>query len=101
MHIVKTACIQFKCATPPDIKTYNNDGWFSIWEECKRKNIDRAVKLVREAHAKGSHIILLQELFEGLYFCQYQREDLFRLAKTADVFLIKDNHFICLHYLFF
>ncbi|AEC07998.1 nitrilase-like protein 1 [Arabidopsis thaliana] len=37
--------------------------------------------LVREAHAKGANIILIQELFEGYYFCQAQREDFFKRAK--------------------
>ncbi|KAA3455477.1 N-carbamoylputrescine amidase [Gossypium australe] len=37
--------------------------------------------LVRAAHAKGANIILIQELFEGYYFCQAQREDFFQRAK--------------------
>jgi N-carbamoylputrescine amidase len=35
-------------------------------------NIERGVKLVREAAARGANIILLQELFETPYFCQDQ-----------------------------
>ncbi|XP_013631335.1 PREDICTED: N-carbamoylputrescine amidase isoform X1 [Brassica oleracea var. oleracea] len=38
-------------------------------------------RLVREAHAKGANIVLIQELFEGYYFCQAQREDYFQRAK--------------------
>lgn len=33
-------------------------------------NMDKANRLVREAAAQGAQIILLQELFHGLYFCQ-------------------------------
>ncbi|XP_066331559.1 N-carbamoylputrescine amidase isoform X1 [Miscanthus floridulus] len=38
-------------------------------------------KLIREAHKKGAKIVLIQELFEGHYFCQAQRLDFFRRAK--------------------
>ncbi|KAM6595286.1 hypothetical protein CsatA_005810 [Cannabis sativa] len=41
----------------------------------------REKMLVRAAHAKGANIILIQELFEGYYFCQAQREDFFTRAK--------------------
>ncbi|CAM8970580.1 unnamed protein product [Rhodiola kirilowii] len=44
-------------------------------------NIDTAERLVRTAHKKGANIILIQELFEGYYFCQAQREDFFQRAK--------------------
>nr|KJB32982.1 hypothetical protein B456_006G1125001 [Gossypium raimondii] len=44
-------------------------------------NLATAERLVRAAHAKGANIILIQELFEGYYFCQAQREDFFRRAK--------------------
>ncbi|KAL1203481.1 N-carbamoylputrescine amidase [Cardamine amara subsp. amara] len=44
-------------------------------------NVATAERLVREAHAKGANIILIQELFEGYYFCQAQREDFFQRAK--------------------
>ncbi|XVE59589.1 hypothetical protein DITRI_Ditri05aG0057900 [Diplodiscus trichospermus] len=40
-----------------------------------------AERLVRAAHGKGANIILIQELFEGYYFCQAQREDFFQRAK--------------------
>jgi N-carbamoylputrescine amidase len=45
-------------------------------------NVDTAERLVRAAHAKGANIILIQELFEGYYFCQAQREDYFLRAKS-------------------
>ncbi len=41
-----------------------------------------AETLVREAAGKGAKIILLQELFESLYFCQVEKPDFFRLATT-------------------
>jgi N-carbamoylputrescine amidase len=46
----------------------------------REKNIARAEALVRNAAAKGARIVLLQELFETLYFCQSQKPDFFRLA---------------------
>jgi ribosomal protein L44E len=51
-RIVRVAATQMKC----DWETSNN--------------ITRAEKLVREAHGKGAQIILLQELFRTVYFCQ-------------------------------
>ncbi|KAE8652853.1 hypothetical protein Csa_022798 [Cucumis sativus] len=44
-------------------------------------NVNTAERLVRSAHAKGANIILIQELFEGYYFCQAQREDFIQRAK--------------------
>ncbi|KAI8573461.1 hypothetical protein RHMOL_Rhmol01G0279500 [Rhododendron molle] len=44
-------------------------------------NVNTAERLVRAAHGKGANIILIQELFEGYYFCQAQREDFFQRAK--------------------
>ncbi|KAJ6403192.1 hypothetical protein OIU84_015167 [Salix udensis] len=44
-------------------------------------NLATAERLVRASHKKGSNIILIQELFEGYYFCQAQREDFFQRAK--------------------
>jgi len=38
-------------------------------------NIDQAEQLVRQAAKEGANVILLQELFERVYFCQQQRED--------------------------
>lgn len=58
------------------------------------ENIERAERLIREAAGKGAKIILIQELFENLYFCQKQIEDYFRLSKTVEE---NDaiNHFKC------
>ncbi|XP_022864874.1 N-carbamoylputrescine amidase-like isoform X1 [Olea europaea var. sylvestris] len=47
------------------------------------KNVDAAERLVRAAHKDGAKIILIQELFEGYYFCQAQREDFFLRAKPC------------------
>jgi len=41
----------------------------------KSENIDKAEKLVREAASQGAQIILIQELFEDLYFCQEEKPE--------------------------
>jgi N-carbamoylputrescine amidase len=38
--------------------------------EDRAANLARAEQLVRAAHARGAQIVLLQELFETLYFCK-------------------------------
>ena len=50
------------------------------------ENIANAEGLVKKAAAKGAKIILLQELFETLYFCQTEKAEHFQLATT-----LKDN----------
>ncbi|RZC90955.1 hypothetical protein C5167_028785 [Papaver somniferum] len=62
-RMVTVSALQFACSD--DINT----------------NVDKAERLVRDAHKKGANIILIQELFEGYYFCQAQREDFFLRAK--------------------
>ncbi|PIN00477.1 N-carbamoylputrescine amidase [Handroanthus impetiginosus] len=62
-RIVTVSALQFACTD--DVST----------------NVDTAERLVRAAHQKGANIILIQELFEGYYFCQAQMEDFFRRAK--------------------
>lgn len=47
----------------------------------KRSNIDKAKRLVTEAASNGANIILLPELFEGLYFCKDMDEKYFSWAK--------------------
>lgn len=47
-------------------------------------NIRKADQLVREAAKEGAQIILIQELFENVYFCQKQIPDYFRLAKCVE-----------------
>ena len=49
-----------------------------------QKNIDKAVARVREAAGEGANIVLLQELFENLYFPQLEREDMFALAHPVE-----------------
>lgn len=48
------------------------------------ENIAAAEALVRDAHAKGAQIILLQELFERCYFCQKQIYDYLKFATPID-----------------
>lgn len=48
------------------------------------ENLAKAERLVREAAAQGANIILLQELFENLYFPQLEREELFALAHAVE-----------------
>ncbi|VFR02739.1 unnamed protein product [Cuscuta campestris] len=62
-RLVTVAALQFACTD--DVAT----------------NVSTAERLVRAAHEKGANIILIQELFEGHYFCQAQREDFFQRAK--------------------
>ncbi|MDF1790367.1 MAG: N-carbamoylputrescine amidase [Thalassobaculaceae bacterium] len=47
-------------------------------------NLDRAEALVRRAAGEGAQVILLQELFETLYFCQDQDAGYFKLARPVD-----------------
>lgn len=50
----------------------------------KHENIAKAETLVREAAAQGAQIILLQELFESLYFCQAEKPEFFDLATELE-----------------
>ena len=47
------------------------------------ENVARAVSRVEEAADHGAQVVLLPELFEGLYFPQTEREEFFSLAHTA------------------
>lgn len=49
-----------------------------------KKNCDKAEKLVREAAAKGAKLILLQELFDGDYFCIEQHAKFLKQAIELD-----------------
>jgi N-carbamoylputrescine amidase len=62
MRTVKVAATQMRC-------TDNIDD-----------NIGRADKLVRQAAAEGAQIILIQELFETLYFCQKEKPEFYQYA---------------------
>jgi len=54
--------------------------------EDKVKNIKKAKKFVQEAASNGAQIILLPELFEGLYFCKDMDKKYFSWAREQ-----KDN----------
>ncbi|HEY8461076.1 MAG TPA: nitrilase-related carbon-nitrogen hydrolase [Blastocatellia bacterium] len=60
---VKCGLIQAKNAAPADAPI----------EEIKRINIDKHLKLIKEAAAQGVKILCLQEIFATPYFCAEQR----------------------------
>lgn len=47
------------------------------------KNIAKAEFFVQKAAEKGANIVLIQELFSNLYFCQVEDYDKFELAEDA------------------
>lgn len=47
-------------------------------------NLQKAERFVRQAAADGADVVLLQELFENLYFPQLEREELFALAHEVE-----------------
>ena len=55
----------------------------SMSEE-KGVNIAKAERLVRESAGNGANIILLPELFEGLYFCKDMDENYFSWASSLE-----------------
>lgn len=50
----------------------------------REENIANAEAMVREAASRGANVILLQELFETLYFCQQQNFEYMNLAMPLD-----------------
>ena len=64
MSLVKVAAIQMSCTN------------------VIADNIQNAEKLVRRAASEGAQIILLQELFENLYFCQKEKLEYYNLSQT-------------------
>lgn len=48
------------------------------------ENLATATRLVREAAGRGANIVLVQELFEGLYFCQEENPAHFARAKPLE-----------------
>jgi N-carbamoylputrescine amidase len=46
------------------------------------RNLQKAIKGIREAAAKGAEIVCLQELFRSQYFCREENAELFDLAET-------------------
>ena len=57
-----------------------------------KKNCDKAEALVREAAGQGAQLILLQELFDGDYFCIEQHLKFF---KKLVYFLEAEGQRIC------
>jgi len=47
------------------------------------ENVERGEKLVRDAASKGANVVLLQELFEGYYFCQDELPEFYARALPA------------------
>eukprot|EP00249_Psilotum_nudum_P000784 c12904_g1_i1 orf=148-1284(+) len=81
-------CILFSEMAPPAVAGEGRfvsvaAAQFACTDDVSAK-VDRAEKLVREAHARGANIVLIQELFEGYYFCQAQREDYFQRAHPRE-----------------
>jgi N-carbamoylputrescine amidase len=52
--------------------------------EDKEDNVSKAERLVREASSNGAQIILLPELFEGLYFCKDINKKYFSWASPRE-----------------
>ena len=52
--------------------------------EDRSSNLDKAEAMVREAAEEGAQIILLPELFEGLYFCKDMDEKYFSWAQERE-----------------
>ena len=50
--------------------------------EGRDANLQTSIDGIREAHAEGAELILLQELHTGPYFCQVEDTDNFDLAET-------------------
>lgn len=48
----------------------------------KQPNLEKAIREVRNAAAKGAHIVCLQELFTSLYFCDVEDYENFKLAES-------------------
>lgn len=48
----------------------------------KEANLQKAIDKTREAAAKGAQIVVLQELFRSLYFCDVEDYDNFKLAEA-------------------
>ena len=59
MAIIKVAATQMPCSSSVE------------------ENLSAAEMLVRTAAGEGAKIVLLQELFESLYFCQVEKPDFF------------------------
>ena len=47
-----------------------------------KNNVERLQQKVRECASKGAQLVVLQELHNGLYFCQEEDVNQFDLAET-------------------
>ncbi len=50
-------------------------------DEDPARNLDKAMRFIREAAAKGARVICLPELFRSRYFCQIEDHRFFELAE--------------------
>ncbi len=50
--------------------------------ESSAANIERSIEGIRQAHAQGAELVLLQELHTGPYFCQVEETKNFDLAES-------------------
>ncbi len=66
MRLVKVAATQMSCSDRIE------------------ENILKAERLVRQAAAQGAQIILIQELFETLYFCQKEKPEYYNYASELE-----------------
>lgn len=60
----KIGLVQMSCSSDPD------------------SNLQKAIRGIREAAARGAEIVCLQELFRSQYFCREENAELFNLAET-------------------
>ena len=47
----------------------------------KSKNLEKAIKMIREAARMGAQVVCLQELFTSVYFCNEENYECFSLAE--------------------
>lgn len=66
MRKVKAAALQMSCSDKTE------------------ENIAKAERLVRKAAAQGAQVILIQELFETLYFCQKEKPEYYGYATELE-----------------
>jgi N-carbamoylputrescine amidase len=50
----------------------------------RQANVKKTEAKIREAAKKGANIVCLQELFNGLYFCQAEKHEYFKWAEAVD-----------------
>ncbi|KAG6392466.1 hypothetical protein SASPL_146685 [Salvia splendens] len=80
---VETAERSYHCASSACLLVFIVDHAKVLAFYCRMNQNTFGRRLVRAAHKKGANIILIQELFEGYYFCQAQKEDFFHRAKPC------------------